>query len=258
MPDQSAEPADKNLLPLDVPERVIAFRDERGEMREHVFAPPRAKLAEVRAFFQQAHDELLRSGRKPKDGRDLAQPRRALYRALILRTNYKLTGGRPLAELPGWIERLPLAHRLAAVNLLTGITRAERAAEIDPEFDLVELDADWNGATFGATTSFSGLLHRFAPFTEEDLHEFQQRTTRVTQVKGSREERFLQAAPEKVMLDFYDQKIHAVEGYAVGGQPLADAEQVRAWMDPFHKITALSPLVREFMIAAPSTEEAEE
>jgi len=252
-------------LPLDVAERIVSFRDERGVLRKHVFTPPRQKLAEVREFFQQAHDEMLNSARKPGSGRDLAKPRRALYRALIIRVEgYTLTGGRPLAELPGWIERLPLAHRLAAVNLLTGITRAERAAEIDPEFDLVELDADWNGARPETTTAFSGLLHRFQPFSEEDLHEFQQRTTRVTEVKGTREPAFLQAAPEKVMLDFYDQKIRAVEGYAVGQQPLADAEQIRAWMDPFHKITALGPLVREHLEqgaapdAAPETGEAEE
>ncbi len=265
MPEKSAESADKNLLPLDVSERIVSFRDERGILRSHMFSPPRQRLAEVREFFQQAHDEMLQSARKPGAGRDLAKPRRALYRALVLRVSgYTLTGGRPLSELPAWIERLPLAHRLAAVNLLTGITRAERAAEIDPEFDLVELDADWNGAQHETTTAFAGLLHRFEPFTEEDLHEFQHRVSRVTGVKGAREERFLQAAPEKVMLDFYDQKIRAVEGYAVAGQPLADTEQIRAWMDPFHKITALGPLVREFLLSGPEasgqsgSEEAEE
>jgi len=243
------EKTENSLLPLDVSERIVSFRDERGLMRRHVFTPPRARLAEVREFFQQVKDGMLQAARKPGSGRDFIKPSRALYRALIIRVEgYTLTGGRPLGELPAWIERLPLAHRLAAVNLLTGITRAERAAEIDPEFDAVELDADWNGALAETTTAFSGLLHRFEPFTEDDQHEFQHRTSRVTEVKGAREERFLQAAPEKVMLDFYDQKIRSVDGYSVSGQPLADAEQIRAWMDPFHKITALGPLVREFLV----------
>ena len=259
---ESAQSAEQNLLPLDINERVIAFRDERGIPRRHVFAPPRVKLAEVREFFQQAHDEMLAGARKPGAGRDLAKPRRALYRALILRVEgYTLTGGRPLPELPNWIDRLPPAHRLGAVNLLMGVTRAERAAEIDPEFDLVEIAADWNGAQPDGMNAFSGLLHRFEPFTEDDLHEFQHRVSRVTEVKGAREPKFLQAAPEKVMLDFYDQKIRAVEGYSVGGQPLADAEQVRAWMDPFQKISALGPLVREYLVpggaAAGEEEETE-
>jgi len=247
MSDENEKEKTQTLLPLDVNERIVSFRDERGMLRQHIFTPPRAKLAEVREFFQQAHNERLHSSQKPGGGSDVSKPRRALYRALIIRVEgYTLTGGRPLGELPAWIERLSPADRLGATDLLARITRAQRAAEIEPEFDVVELDACWNGTLPGATTPFSALLHRFEPFTEDDQHEFQHRTSRVTEVRGTREPQFLQAAPEKVMLDFYDQKIRSVEGYSVGGEPLADAEQIRAWMDPFHKITALGPLVREF------------
>jgi hypothetical protein len=45
-----------------------------------------------------------------------------------------------------------------------------------------------------------------------------------------------------LLAKIYDELIVAVEGYAVGGQPLEGAERIRKEMDMFHKVGAVTQL----------------
>ena len=251
-------PAASDLLALDATERVVSFR-AGGVVRRHIFRPP--TIEDARTFFRarQKQTDLLRSGSNDADG---DAPTRALYETLCQRAEgYTVRGGVPLDSLAVWRERLPLAHRLRAVELLTqvSISRDDAVAEIDPEYEITVLEALWNEAQPGEMRQFSGLVHRFEPVTAEEHQAFRRDCAKSVVVGGSRKGLTFFPSPENVLLRIYDKKIHSVEGYACGGVALA-AEDIAARMDPFHKVAAVLPFFSRYLFdesaPEPTAEEA--
>ena len=269
--DTATQPAKENaqaLFALDVPERIVAFELSSGAVVRHILRRPSDD--DARDFFRAA--QLAADQQSAGEKVDALKPRRDLYARLASNAEGyppvrghagKLCEFMPApVEIDGkkverhWWDLLPLAHRLRAVDQLQWCTLTPGGAvEIDPDFEVVSLEA--RGYADGHMLNFSGLVHRFEPLTEEDRTKFEHDCGRSQVVGGSRSGLTLRVPRSNVMLRLYDRKIRAVEGYQVNGNQLvtppigsmhlaADTDEIRHWMDPFHKVSAIAPLVSEW------------
>ncbi len=257
------------LFPLDAPERVIVFERIGGGLLRHIFRRPTDD--DAREFFRalQLAADKTRAGEKV----DALKPKRDFYARLAVNAEgyppvkghagkYSEFTPAPVA-LDGksmartWHDLVPQAHRLRAVDELAfcDLTRGG-IAEVDPDFEAVSLDARGYSPE-GKMLQYSGLIHRFEPFTEEDRMKFEVECNRTTVVGGSRSGLTLQVPRSNVCLRLYDRKIRAVEGYSVNGRALQDVEEIRHWMDPFHKVGAIAPLISEWTLDLKRPGEAE-
>lgn len=262
--NSNLEPQTSNLYPLDT-ERVVVFERIGGGLLKHVFRRPTDE--DAREFFRGIQLVIDRS--RAKERVDGTKPKRDFYARLAVDAQgYPPVKGHdgalckfepPPMERDGktfrrtWHDLLPLAHRLAAVDELMycGIGGC---GELNPEFETVALEA--RSYRDGKIVPFTGL-HRFEPFTDEDRVQFDYESNRTIVVGGSRSGMTISVPKQNVMLRLYDRKIREVEGYAVNGRPLAGADEIRAQMDPFHKVGALTPLVSEWTLDLKRPGEAE-
>lgn len=250
---------EKTLFPLDA-ERVVKLK-LGGALYAHVFRP--CTEEEAREFFRASMIELclgFAASRSGGEGRDAEAPRRALYAALILRVEgYRVKGGGEISALPKWQERIPLAHRMLALDRVTQVApdESETSMEIEPEYDVTILSA----------LGYSGLVHRFEPVTAEDQHAFNRDSTKAKAIGGSRTGATLAPAWQNILIRLYNKKIRQVEGYKFGGDSaiagisngdgtgaVIDIPAIVAQVDPFHKVAAIQPLFHR--IAVDETEEA--
>lgn len=245
--NRKENPEQIKLFPLDA-DRVVKLK-LGGACYAHVFRP--CTEEEAREFFRSSMIELclgLAAMRGGGEGRDQEAPKRALYAQLVSRVEgYRVKGGGELSALPKWQERIPLAHRMLALDRVTQVARDEsdEAFEIEPEYDVTVLSA----------LGFRGLLHRFEPVTAEDQHAFNRDSTKAKAVGGSRTGATIAPAWQNILIRLYNKKIRQVAGYSIGGRPFDSAQGDRfAVMDPFHKVAAIQPLF--YRIAVDESEEA--
>jgi hypothetical protein len=228
------------LLPLDVAERVVSWRVKDSEkIRSHFF--PRLRAADWALYFKEIRIETEGEERLI----DFNSAALKLYRRLALRAEgYAVAGGGKLTEIPNWRDRVPIADVLKAVELLTKVEKHEGddVAEIEPEAEIVALDALWNGSEPGSCSWFRGLVHRFTPPTGEHRVVYSRETGRSIQVRGAKVPRTIYVAKEGVLVKLYDELVISVEGYSVGGKPLEGRDAIRAEMDAFHKIAAVGQI----------------
>lgn len=256
--NSNAETQTSNLFPLDAPQRVVAFELSSGAVVRHIFRRPTDD--DARDFFRAV--QLVNDRRAAREKVDEFKPRRDLYARLALDAEgyppVKGHSGKLCEFTPAPVERdgkkterrwhdlIPVAHRLRAVDQLDCLVDPRGPAELDPDCDVTLLQARiWSG---GRMVEFSGLTHRFEPLTDEDRTRFELDCARSQVVGGSRRGMTLSVPRQNVMLRLYDRKIRAVEGYSVNGRPVADVDEIRAQMDPFHKIAAVDPLVSEWAL----------
>jgi hypothetical protein len=249
------------LFPLDAPERIVVFELSSGATVRHIFRRPTDE--DAREFFRAL--QLAADKKQAREKADTLKPKRELYARLAVNAegypqvrghSGKLCEYTPApVKVDGketrrtWHDLVPMAHRLRAVDQLAfcDLTPMNSigAREIDPDYETVSLDAR-GFSSDGRMIQFSGLVHCFEPMTEEDRTKFEYDCGRTTVVGGSRSGMTISVPESNVMLRLYDRKIRAVEGYAVKGQPVTDADEIRHWMDPFHKVSAVVPLVKEW------------
>jgi len=232
------------LLPLDIAERVVAFRHkETGTFRRHVFNP--VTRADVDAYFSSMTVATERKSGNSMDYHiDMRTNVLKLYERAIKRVvGYSLTDGQDIMTLPNWKDRVPGVHRLRATEILVKVTESENRADlgIDPEADVVSLDAFWSAGDCGMP-HYQGLIHRFTPPTIEHWRKLHNYSTRTKAVGGSQSQRTLHPKLNGVYVELYDELILSAKGYSVGGQPIGGREQCVSKMDCFHKITAISIL----------------
>jgi hypothetical protein len=222
-----------NLFPLDAAERSVVWRDTPTQrVRRHVFR--RLEKSAAAAFFKKREEN-------PRGALD------ELYKTLAVRAEgYTLRDGGELAALEDWPPLVPQADRDTAIALLD--PRRHQGADlpdIDPGFETVALDALF-ALPGGEMRWHLGLLHRFARRSEQEQADLQDELTRIVPVQGVRgaKAKVLRANRALVLLAFYDRWIREVEGYSVGGAAPSSAEEIRQWMDPFHKAAAMEILLR--------------
>ncbi len=245
-PEKIEETNGGAMLPLDLEPREVAFRD-RGRAYVHRF--PRITAAHWEKFFSGMLIESEREGNALIETVDVRTPALELYRAACLgASGYVVAGGGEIITLPKWQERIPYAHRLQAVDCLQRVSVHEFSDDalpaIDPEHEVVTLDAAWGVALDGAMNQYSGLVHRFAPPTSEHWIRFNRQATRARVIGGSRTGRTQYPVRQKILLGLYDELVRAVEGYSVAGQPLVAAGNIQREMDAWHKVAAIGQLFR--------------
>jgi hypothetical protein len=89
---------------------------------------------------------------------------------------------------------------------------------------------------------FGGLVHRFNPPTAEHKRKYNRAISQTRVIGDARSGTTVFQGRQRLLVEFYDQLIASVEGYALRGQPLASPEQIRAEMDAVHKIVAVQQL----------------
>jgi hypothetical protein len=226
-----------SLLRLDAAERSVAWRNSQGQRRIHVFQRITQDL--WNGYFARMLFETDATSRTI----DLNSAALWLYGQAIQRVQgYVMKGDVDLCTLPNWKERIPMGHRLQAVNLLASVSRSvDGPTEIEPDCEIVSLDAAWNLADDGGMQKFVGLLHRFSIPTTEQMMRFSRETSRSLVVGGSRSGKTIHAIRQKVLLSLYDDLIQSVDGYEAGGLPLREGA-LKIEMDAFHKIAAAGAL----------------
>jgi len=225
------------LFPLDGPRLASLIGRTTRVPRTHTLHPP--ARADAKAYWRAAQ---YRQGDTP-DGWNLRKQRaaRGLWRALIQKVEgYQLPGGSDVMVREDWKDVVPDGDALVAAGcLLTVQLSAQPAEEVEPGVDFALLDALMFSGTPGSMIWRTGLLHRLRRMTEQDRLDMQDELTREIPVQGSRSGQTIAPLREAVLASFYDRLVVSVEGYAVAGQPLADVEEIRRWMDPFHKVAAM-------------------
>lgn len=236
--NQKAE--NQKLLPLDLPERHITWQaTESGQIRTHIFR--RLTAEDWAAYFAAITIEADRESRLV----DVDTAALKLYdRAAVRAEGYSVAGGATLESLPNWKSRIRPGHRIQAVDQLTKVTASEDAklALVEPDVDVVALDAAWSASAPGLMTNYKGLLHRFTPPSVEHQQRYSRETKRSTIVGGSRTGRTIYPVKEKILLKLYDELIQSVDGYSVGGEALTEREAICREMDAFHKVAAAGQL----------------
>jgi hypothetical protein len=255
----TAAMSNSELLPLDATERVVALKVRDSDtIRRHIFR--RIERADADAYFAATQIATQRSGQTVENEIDIGSAELKLYeRAAVRIEGYGLSDGRDLMQLPNWKSRVPGGHRIRAVDFLMKVTTSQGsgAQPIDPEYDVVSLDAIWTeGAIGGSMYWYRGLVHRFTPPTDAHWKKFNNFKTRSVAVGGSRIQKTIYPKLDGVLGDIYDELIVSVDGYSFRGAPLADKATVVAQMDRFHKIAAVGALFDKSQFDSPD-EEAE-
>lgn len=240
------------LLPLDAPERVAAFRS-RGKTYRHIFR--RLTAADWEAFFAHVVAEFRQEKAGVSQVVDTDYASIVLYGRAILRAEgYHTSNGRAPHELPSWPECVPQHHRLAAVDLLmnAGLAEAGDDSMIFAEGVMVGIDALWNETAPGTMKQHRGLLHRFSSPTAEHRRRFLRAKNRSVVAGGSRNGTTMIPSAHPVLVALYDELILSTQGYGVSGRELASRGESAREMDAFHKAVSVARL---FRTATPIDEE---
>jgi hypothetical protein len=160
---------------------------------------------------------------------------------------------------PKWKQCLPFGHVRAAAQLLRdgNISPVDDSQPLNPLKVEVAIDAKWNVSKPGEMRQFGGLLHRFNPPTAEHKRKYNRAISQTRVIGDARSGITVFQGRQRLLVEFYDQLIASVEGYALRGQPLASPEQIRAEMDAVHKIIAAQQLFASPADAAPAQQEEE-
>jgi hypothetical protein len=240
--------SNRELLPLDLPERVVALKIiETGKIVRHIFNP--ITRADADAYFGATKVVTERIGKDSMDMEiDVVSARLKLYGRAIKRVDgYLLTGGRDLMDLPNWKEKLNAkfgGHQVTAIAALTNVTPSVKGPDdgIDPDAEIVSLDAFWTSTSDVGNSRYLGLLHRFSPPTLEHWKRLNSQASRSTVQGGSRSHKTIYPKMNTISIELYDELILSVGGYSIGGEAVSAREQLLARMDCFHKIAAIEIL----------------
>jgi hypothetical protein len=240
------------LLPLDG-ERAVSFTD-RGHALTFIFR--RITQAEWLKVFAGVCVEKQKDGEGQLLTLDFDSALVSMVEANLVRVEgYKAKDGVEITAIPNWQQRIRPGHKLLAGQLLqsVGVSDSDREYSFDSEHDEVVLDAAWGSSTPGKMTEYRGLIHRFKPATEQQYKRYYRALSESRVVGGSRTGRTIYGNRRTILIELYDDLIAEVDGYSIGGQPLASREQIVQEMDGLHKVISIAEL-----FAAPDTTPKEE
>jgi hypothetical protein len=144
----------------------------------------------------------------------------------------------------GWREKVPLFHKMAAIELLAQVFSAEPGGEEDDEAAGYRFDPDHITIHLAAGrdgVEHPDLVHVLKRPTARQQKDFSRVLSSAVYVRGSRTEKSLLPSRLREAVRFYDELIESVRGYAVSGAPPTREETVRA-MDALHKQAAVQSL----------------
>ena len=244
------------LLPLDAPERTIAFRTGEKTYR-HTFR--RVTADDWNGFFSRIEAEMEQNGRTATQMVNTNVAALWLYSRVVIRAEgYSVRDGRKLEDLPEWRERIPQNHRLHATDVLMKVSVSGRdEGMLEAEGERVELTALWTAGLAGtAMVSFSKLMHYFETPSAEHRRRYLRARSRTTVVGGSRAGKTLIPSAQPLLMKLYDELVTGVGGYSVAGRPLTEKAEIVANMDALHKVCAASELF-ETRVAEDASEATE-
>ena len=140
----------------------------------------------------------------------------------------------------GWREKVPLFHKMAAIELLAQVFVAgPEQVEGSYYFDPQQMDVHLVAARDGQ--EYNGLVHMLRRPTARQQKEFSRTVSTAIYVRGSRTGKSLLPSRLRELARFYDELLLEVSGYALNGAPAAREDALR-YMDALHKQTAVSAL----------------
>jgi hypothetical protein len=236
----------EELLPLDVPERVICAQRRDGHIYRHVFR--RIAAADWKGFFGNVRMEFTEGAGAAGEIVGMDTSSLQLYSDAILRVEgFEMPDGRKPDEQPDWPRCIPRGGRLTAVDLLMKVTRdaKEKAVVADAKGLSVRVDALWNEYGPGSMKQYFGLVHRFRRPTAEHLQLFGD-AGRVpdSMMLGTGRGKAVLPSSNAILIELYDELIEMVDGYSIAGVALGSREQIAREMDSIHKavsVTAIFP-----------------
>lgn len=222
-------------------------RGDRRYRLQHNLRPPKAPdwvayEREIHGGFEEVTTIDKESGFRPQA--EAAEAANTLWDLLVLEVKgYTLTGNLGNAS---WKEKIPLAHKEAAIGRLAQVSLASEEEAQDtkdlfpePGEELVLLEAE-------REATFPRLLHRFTTPTLAQEKVWKRLIGDNLFIRGRKggNTRTLLAPKLRRQIELYDLLIASVEGYSYENQHLASKEQVVKEMDAWHKRMALLVLFR--------------
>jgi len=225
---------------LDLPENRVTLGFNKLRL-VHVFS--RATLEDHFSYQQKIISKITTDGIDIQREIDTVDADRDLWSRLILRVeNYKSIRLGDLSDLEDWKDRIPVAHRLAAV-------RAIYKTEID--FDFEEGEFFDSGLAVALKDVQNGrqiksLVHRFRDPETSDIKEWS-RLSNLSDKRRTRRGQIVSTPRPRLRgeIALYDKLIvDGLEGYLNAGQPIATARDAVAYMDAIHKSHAINEYFR--------------
>ena len=241
------------LRPDEIP-TPLSFREGGRRFRvTHIFRPP--QYADWLEYEVKLNRSVEITGNHTRFDQERAEAAEAIWDRIALRVEGYLvdTGdarngdAESLAaavELPdafpeAWREKVPLMHKMGAIQLLAQVFPTEggemEVYRFNPDQTEVQLIAGRAGREYGR------LLHTLKRPTVRQQKEFSRVVSSALYVRGSRTEKSLLPSRLREMARFYDELVVSVDGYTVNGSKPAREGAVK-WMDALHKQTAVSAL----------------
>ena len=207
----------------------------------HVFAVElrRAEETEWLEYFDGIVISAEQKGREVTRETDSTAPALALLEKLMMKP---VGYGDEAAGTPDWQSKLPLAHRLAYVNLLLNVEAVDEPDEAPFVFgsESVYLRCLWTADAAGRMGECT-TRHIFATPTAEHVHRYMRQISRSKVVGGSRGGKTFYSGAQRVLVEIYDELICSVEGYSLHGAKL-EGSPIDLRMDARHKVAAAARL----------------
>jgi len=208
----------------------------------------RAEEKEWLEYFDGIVITAEQRGREVTRETDSTAPALALLEKLMVKP---VGYGEGVAAIQDWQSRLPLAHRLAYVNMLLNVEAIDMADDAPFIFgcECIPLKCLWSADGSGRMVEHT-VRHDFRTPTAEHVHRYMRQISRSKVVGGSRGGKTFYSGAQRVLCEIYDELIDGVVGYAIHGGRGPAREDVVQWMDARHKVAAAARL-----FAAAETEE---
>lgn len=132
--------------------------------------------------------------------------------------------------------RVPMAHKLAIVNVLTSAYVPDGDMRGFGEIPLVAI---WSASENKTMRRHKDLVHVFEEPTAEQNRRYRRDDSRSQIVGGSRKGMTVYRGAQRTLAALYDELIVSVEGYTVNGEPLTGRENVARSMDTYHKVASV-------------------
>lgn len=197
------------------------------------------------AYFDAIVSTLEQNGREVTRTTDATSAGLELVSALLVSAEgYALPAGvNDLIGVPNWQAKIPMAHRLGALEILIGA----RAIENDDDApltiggEIVAIESVWSADDAGHMVKHT-CRHTFATPSAEHCRRYMRQISRAKVVGGSRSGKTIYSGAQRVLCEIYDELIQGVEGYCFDGQALADPRAIASGMDARHKVAAAASL----------------
>lgn len=135
--------------------------------------------------------------------------------------------------------RIPMAHKLAIVNVLTSAYVPDGDMRGFGEIPLVAI---WSAGENKTMRRHKNLLHVFEEPTAEQNRRYRRDDSRSQIIGGSRKGTTVYRGAQRTLAALYDELVVSVAGYAFNGVALEGRDQIARCMDTFHKVAAMVQL----------------